>query len=271
MQVHERTHLHLDRREVPAAGTARYASADTVPAVSRGAIQRLIEQGHIKVNGQIVKPTTARARVMRSKSIGRNPAPPRLNPKPSPSRFSIEDKDLLVLNKAPGVVVHPSAGHEEHTLVNALLHHCKGKLSGIGGVLRPGIVHRLDKETSGCLIVAEKRQRAPRVVRAVFPTQPGKDLPRDSRGRLMRASGDIRAAIGRHPSHRKRMAVTEQAGREAWDDLPRSRTPRQRHACRSPAAHGAHAPDPGPFSAHRVPAAGRPNGTASARASGLPS
>src|SRR5439155_6941615 len=66
-----------------------------------------------------------------------------------------EEKDLLVLNKAPGLVVHPAAGHEEHTLVNALLHHCKGQLSGIGGVERPGIVHRLDKDTSGCLVIAK--------------------------------------------------------------------------------------------------------------------
>src|SRR5207247_8127535 len=72
-----------------------------------------------------------------------------------PLAILYEDQDLLVLNKAPGIVVHPAAGHEEHTLVNALLHHCQGRLSGIGGVARPGIVHRLDKNTSACLVIAK--------------------------------------------------------------------------------------------------------------------
>src|SRR6202008_167430 len=76
-------------------------------------------------------------------------------PEKIPLDILFEDQFLLVVNKAAGLVVHPSAGHEEHTLVNALLHHCKGSLSGIGGVARPGLVHRLDKETSGCLVIAK--------------------------------------------------------------------------------------------------------------------
>src|SRR5204863_7202779 len=76
-------------------------------------------------------------------------------PEDIPLDIIFEDADLIVLNKPPGLVVHPAAGNEEHTLVNALLHHCKGQLSGIGGVARPGIVHRLDKDTSGCLVVAK--------------------------------------------------------------------------------------------------------------------
>src|SRR5205085_12423487 len=83
------------------------------------------------------------------------PRPSEVQAEPMPLRILYEDSSLLVLNKAPGMVVHPAAGNEEHTLVNALLHHCQGQLSGIGGVARPGIVHRLDKDTSGCLVVAK--------------------------------------------------------------------------------------------------------------------
>src|SRR5207237_2906464 len=79
---------------------------------------------------------------------------PQAQPEEIALEIIFEDNDLVVLNKPPGLVVHPAAGHEEHTLVNALLHHCKGQLSGIGGIARPGIVHRLEKDTSGCLVVA---------------------------------------------------------------------------------------------------------------------
>ena len=127
-----------------------------------------------------------------------------------------EDKDLLVLNKAPGIVVHPAAGHEEHTLVNALLHHCQGSLSGIGGVARPGIVHRLDKETSGCLVVAKNdvthlalsKQFAERTVKKIYDAL--------VIGVLKTDTGEIHAAIARHEIHRKRMAVqADGAGRAA--------------------------------------------------------
>jgi 23S rRNA pseudouridine1911/1915/1917 synthase len=112
-------------------------------------------------------------------------------------------------------VVHPAAGHEEHTLVNALLHHCAGQLSGIGGVARPGIVHRLDKETSGCLVVAKNdethlalsTQFATRKVEKIYHAILCSELPHDH--------GEIHAAIARHPSHRKRMAVDEAVGRDA--------------------------------------------------------
>src|SRR6478736_1145689 len=125
------------------------------PALSRGAIQRLIEQGHITINTKPTKAThTPRAgEVVRIEFPEATPA--EAQPEDIPLDILFEDKSLLVLNKPAGIVVHPAAGNEEHTLVNALLHHCKGGLSGIGGVARPGIVHRLDKETSGCLVVAK--------------------------------------------------------------------------------------------------------------------
>src|SRR4029079_19196375 len=118
-------------------------------------------------------------------------------------------------NKPPGLVVHPAAGHEEHTLVNALLHHCEGELSGIGGVARPGIVHRLDKETSGCLVVA-KNDDTHLALSAQFASRKvEKTYEGIVCGEMDREKGSIRAAIAGHPSHRKRMAVNDDSGREA--------------------------------------------------------
>ncbi len=186
------------------------------PAVSRGNIQRLIEQGHIKVNGQPVKPTHHPRAGEQIEVYWPEARPAEAQPEEIPLDILFEDKDLLVLNKPPGLVVHPAAGHEEHTLVNALLHHCAGGLSGIGGVARPGIVHRLDKETSGCLVVAKNdvahlalaEQFAGRTLEKVYHAIVCGEVPRPS--------GEIRAAIARHPTHRKRMAVTDGSGREAW-------------------------------------------------------
>ena len=121
--------------------------------------------------------------------------------------------------------MHPAAGHEEHTLVNALLHHCAGSLSGIGGVARPGIVHRLDKETSGCLVVAKNdathlalsEQFSTRVVKKLYHALVCGVIPGDT--------GEIHAAIARHPTHRKRMAVHEdgdgRAAHTTWRVLER--------------------------------------------------
>jgi 23S rRNA pseudouridine1911/1915/1917 synthase len=186
------------------------------PAVSRGAIQRLIEQGHIKVDGKKVKPTHPPRAGEKVEVYWPEARPAEAQPEEMPLEILFEDKDLLVLNKAAGLVVHPAAGNEEHTLVNALLHHCEGELSGIGGVARPGIVHRLDKDTSGCLVVA-KNDAAHTALAEQFA---GRTLEKVYHaivcGEVARDEGEIRAAIARHPTHRKRMAVTDGSGREAW-------------------------------------------------------
>ena len=186
------------------------------PIASRGSLQRLIEQGHIKVNGRPVKPTHAPRAGEQIEVHWPEARPAEAQPEDLPLDILFEDDALLVLNKAPGLVVHPAVGHEEHTLVNALLHHCRGQLSGIGGVARPGIVHRLDKDTSGCLVVA-KNDDTHNALSAQFA---GRSVEKCYHallcGELSRESGDIRAAIARHPSHRKRMAVSPGEGREAW-------------------------------------------------------
>src|SRR5208283_720576 len=185
------------------------------PAASRGAWQRLIEHGHVRVNGKTVKPTHAPRAGEQIEIQWPEAKPAEARPEAMPLDILFEDKLLLVLNKPAGLVVHPAAGHEEHTLVNALLHHCRDSLSGIGGVARPGIVHRLDKDTSGCLVVAKNDEthlalsahfagrRVEKIYNAIVCGEPARD------------SGEIRAAIARHPSHRKRMAVRDDASGRA--------------------------------------------------------
>jgi 23S rRNA pseudouridine1911/1915/1917 synthase len=186
------------------------------PTLSRGAIQRLIENGDIQVDGHPVKSTHAPRAGEEIEVHWPAPVASEAQPEAIPLTILFEDADLLVLNKAPGLVVHPAAGHEEHTLVNALLHHCEGQLSGIGGVARPGIVHRLDKDTSGCLVVA-KHDSSHLALASQFADRTVKKLYHALVcGTPAADKGDIRAAIARHPSHRKRMAVTTGSGRDAW-------------------------------------------------------
>lgn len=183
--------------------------------VSRATIQRLIEQGHIRVNGHTVKSTHSPRAGEIIQVEWPEARPAEVQPESIPLDILFEDEALLVLNKPAGLVVHPAAGHEEHTLVNALLHHCRGQLSGIGGVARPGIVHRLDKETSGCMVVAKNdathlalsNQFAGREVEKIYMAIVCGVLSRDE--------GNIRAAIARHPSHRKRMAVRDEESARA--------------------------------------------------------
>lgn len=185
------------------------------PSISRGTIQRLLAEGRIRVNGHSVKPThhprAGEIIFVEWPEARKDDA----QPEEIPLDILHEDQDILVLNKPAGLVVHPAAGHQEHTLVNALLHHCAGRLSGIGGVARPGIVHRLDKETSGCLIVAKNdeshlnlsKQFAHRTVSKIYQAIVCGSMPR--------SAGEIDAPIARHPSQRKRMAVAGAGGREA--------------------------------------------------------
>ncbi len=185
------------------------------PAVSRGTLQRLIESGHVLINGSKVKPTHSPRAGEEVRITWPEARPAHAQPEAIPLEVLFEDESLLVLNKPPGLVVHPAAGHQAQTLVNALLHYCQGQLSGIGGVARPGIVHRLDKDTSGCLVVA-KNDGTHLALSAQFASRKvEKTYYAILCGEVARERGEIRAAIARHPSHRKCMAVDEEFGREA--------------------------------------------------------
>jgi 23S rRNA pseudouridine1911/1915/1917 synthase len=183
------------------------------PGVSRGTIQRLLADGQILVNGRQAKPSHHPKAGEVVSVIWPSPVPATAQPEEMPLEILYEDDDLLALNKPHGLVVHPAAGHAEHTLVNALLHHCAGHLSGIGGVARPGIVHRLDKETSGCLVVA-KNDAAHLHLSAQFAArETEKTYEAIVCGQVPGSGGEIDIPISRHRLDRKRMAAG--AGRPA--------------------------------------------------------
>jgi 23S rRNA pseudouridine1911/1915/1917 synthase len=209
-----RTEIFVVEKSLPAERLDSYLRS-RFPAVSRGAFQRLIQEGQIVVDGRTVKPTHSPRAGERVEVHWPEARAAEARAEEMALSVLYEDEALVVLDKPSGLVVHPAAGHQEHTLVNALLHHCAGQLSGIGGVARPGIVHRLDKETSGCLVVAKSdsihlglaSQFASRKVEKLYHAIVCGEMERDQ--------GEIRAAIARHPSHRKRMAVDDEMGREA--------------------------------------------------------
>jgi 23S rRNA pseudouridine1911/1915/1917 synthase len=192
-----------------------WLSARLAP-LSRGSVQRLIHQGHIRIDNLPAKPSSPLKAGQHIVIHWPPPQPANAEPEPIPLRILFEDDDLLVLDKPPGIVAHPSAGHDRGTLVHALLHHCRDQLSGIGGVARPGIVHRLDRDTSGCMVVA-KNDRTHLALSAQFGSRSIHKVYHALLCGLLRPEkGDIRAAIARHPTHRKRMAVTDGSGRDAW-------------------------------------------------------
>lgn len=194
------------------------------PQLSRSAAQRLIEQGAVTRNGRPVrKNEKAVAGEILELQI---PEPREAAPAAQEIALDVryEDEDVIVVNKPKGMVVHPAPGHEDGTLVNALLHHCGDSLSGVGGEKRPGIVHRIDKDTSG-LIIAAKNDLAHAALSAQLKDH---SLARTYVcivcGNIREDAGTIDAPIGRHPTDRKKMAVTEKNSRSAvthWRVLER--------------------------------------------------
>lgn len=182
--------------------------ASKIAELSRSRIQALIKEGHARLNGVGVKPN-ARLHLGDAVTI-EEPAPVAVTTAAEAIALDVlfEDDDLIVINKPAGLVVHPAAGNWDGTLVNALLHHCK-TLSGIGGEQRPGIVHRLDKDTSGCLVAAKSDLAHQGLARQFAGREVTKIYLALAVGRLPAKSGEIVAAIARHPVQRKKMAVVE--------------------------------------------------------------
>ena len=191
------------------------AISAALPALSRSAVQALIQDGRVLCNGAPVQKST-KLPVQSVLTVEIPPARPlEVVAQNIPLDIVYEDSDLLVVNKPKGMVVHPAAGNEDGTLVNALLYHCGDSLSGINGVIRPGIVHRIDKDTSGLLIVA-KNDAAHRSLAAQITAH---SFTREYRAVVygpIKADGTVDAPIARHPQERKRMAVVRSpAAREA--------------------------------------------------------
>lgn len=183
---------------------------------SRSRIQQLIKDGKLTNHGKVIKQPSLKVEgELDLKLILPEPEAASPQAEDIPLDIIYEDEHLLVINKPVGLVVHPGAGNWSGTLVNALLHHCKGELSGIGGVERPGIVHRLDKETSGLMIVA-KNDKAHRFLSKQLETR---TLTREYValvwGEPVPNKGTINAPIGRHPTNRQKQAVTSGGGKEA--------------------------------------------------------
>ena len=184
------------------------------PEISRSRWKQLIEAGRVALNGApVLKANAALAPGDELRCTLPDPEPVGLVPTDIPLAILYEDSDLIVLDKPAGLVVHPAPGHAADTLVNALLHHC-ADLQGIGGELRPGIVHRLDKDTSGVLVVAKNEQAHAALVAQFSSHSIRKEYLALVWGAPKKPSGTVELPIGRHPVHRQKMAVTEK-GRSA--------------------------------------------------------
>ncbi len=197
------------------AGTRLDAFLSKQCEVSRNLAQQLIAEGNVMVNGR--KPAKSHKLTSGERLVISIP-PPReieLIVQDIPLDIAYEDADLLVVNKPKGMVVHPAAGNYGGTLVNALMHHCKGSLSGIGGELRPGIVHRIDKDTSGLLVVAKNDKTHNFLARQFAEHSTQRIYSAVVYGRVKQLQGVIDAPIGRSSKDRKKMAVGEKGAKSA--------------------------------------------------------
>lgn len=197
--------------------------ASSLDGLTRSQATRLIESGEVAVNGRAVSKSYKLAGGEDIAVTLPEPEPVEAVPQDIPLDVVYEDADVIVINKPSGMVVHPAPGHPDGTLVNALLYHCAGTLSGVGGALRPGIVHRIDRDTSG-LIIAAKNDAAHQYLSAQLADH---TLARTYEcivvGALREDRGTVNAPIARHPTDRKRMAVVA-GGREAvthWEVIAR--------------------------------------------------
>ena len=228
-----------------------YAAA--LLGVSRAGAQKYIENGAVRVNGL---PAPKNRRLESGdviEAVLPDPEPIEAQPQDIPLDVLYEDGELLVVNKPQGMVVHPAPGNPDGTLVNALLAHCGDSLSSINGKLRPGIVHRIDKDTSGLLIVA-KTDRAHRgLAEQIASHSFGRRYDAVLVGTPREERGTVDAPVGRHPTDRKRMAVNVKNGKRAVTDYAVTE-----HFCRMPAPYRPHTPDPRAYGFDRPPRARRP-------------
>lgn len=183
--------------------------------VSRSYIQKLIKEGHVSVNG---KPVKANYKLGAGDEISveiPEAKEPDILPEDIPLDILYEDQDILVVNKPKGMVVHPAAGHYSGTLVNALMYHCKDSLSGINGVMRPGIVHRIDMDTTGSLLVC-KNDEAHRILAEQLKEHTiRREYHAIVYGNIKEDTGTVNAPIGRHPTDRKKMSINHKNGKQA--------------------------------------------------------
>ncbi|MEG0963316.1 MAG: RluA family pseudouridine synthase [Lachnospiraceae bacterium] len=182
---------------------------------SRSFFQKLIKEDHVLVNGEIRKSNyrltledEVQITIPKAQEI-------QILPEDIPLDILYEDEDVLVVNKPKGMVVHPSVGHYSQTLVNAVMYHCKDSLSGINGIIRPGIVHRIDMDTTGALIVCKNDNAHRKIAQQIKEHSVTRRYRGIVNGVVKQEKGMIEGAIGRHPVERKKMAINEQNGKPA--------------------------------------------------------
>lgn len=184
-------------------------------SLSRSYIQKIIKDGKAYVNDAVVK---ANYKVKVDDKVQfeiPDCEEPDIPPQDIPLDILYEDKDILIVNKPKDMVVHPAPGHYEGTLVNAIMFHCKDELSGINGVLRPGIVHRIDKDTTGSIIICKNDESHRKIARQLKEHSITRKYRAIVYGRIMEEEGTVNAPIGRHPTDRKKMAINEKNGKPA--------------------------------------------------------
>ena len=185
------------------------------PEMSRSHAARLIEEGLASVDGRPCKPGQKLKIGQTVRVVVPEPVLPNILPQDLPLSILYEDDDLLVVDKAKGVVVHPAPGHPDGTLVNALMHHCGARLSDINGIIRPGIVHRIDRDTSGLLVIAKNNRTHQALSDALRVHDVRRTYHAVVDGVIGRDEGTVDAPVGRHAGDRKKMAVSRKNGRNA--------------------------------------------------------
>lgn len=203
------------RIEPPWAGERLDSALAALCGVARTEAQRWLSAGAVQLNERPAKGSVRLKEGDRLSLVRPEPVEWQVGPEEIPLNIVYEDAALLVVNKPNGMVVHPAPGNPSGTLVNALLWHCRGELSGIGGVVRPGIVHRIDKDTSGLLAVAKTDAAHRSLAEQIASHRFLREYRAVVYGALKTPEGTVEAPIGRHPADRKRMAVTEKNAKPA--------------------------------------------------------
>lgn len=186
-----------------------------LPEQSRSYLQKLIRDGSVLVNGKPAKVSYRMEEDDRIEIALPEPEDPKIPAEDIPLDILYEDEDLLIVNKPKGMVVHPAAGHRTGTLVNAVLYHCRGQLSGINGVMRPGIVHRIDRDTTGALVVCKNDRAHVHVAGQLKEHTITRRYLAVVSGVIKEEEGTVDAPIGRHPTERKKMAAGVRNGKRA--------------------------------------------------------
>lgn len=186
-----------------------------IPKMSRAHIQNLIKDGQVQVNGRAIKANYKLSQGENVRITVPDPVEPAIEPENIPLDILYEDNELLVINKPKNMVVHPAPGHYSGTLVNAVMYHCQHQLSGINGVMRPGIIHRIDKDTTGSLLVCKTDQAHQMLAEALKEHSITRRYHAIVHGNLKSDTGTINSPIGRHPTERKKMSTRAVNAREA--------------------------------------------------------